>query len=61
MLHTLIETLTAFTVRVLALSFVDKQTDKSKDEVPKQHHHFSRTGPDRSGHTCPNAAKVNSN
>ena len=35
-LDTLIEALTAFTVR--RLSFVDKQTDKSNDQAPKQHH-----------------------
>ena len=41
-LDTLIEALTAFTV---SLIFVDRQTDKSKDQAPKQHHYFSRIDP----------------
>ena len=36
---TLIEALTAFTV---SFSFVDRQTDKSKDQAPKQHHYLGR-------------------
>ena len=38
-LDTLIEALTAFTV---SLSFADRQTDKSKDQAPKQHHYLGR-------------------
>ena len=40
-LDTLIEALTAFTVS----SSVDRQTDKSTDQVPKQHY-FSRLDPE---------------
>ena len=41
-LDTLIEALTAFTAN---LSFVDRQTDKSKDQASKEHHYFSRIDP----------------
>ena len=65
MLDTLTEALTAFTV---SLSFVDRQTQKSKDKAPKQHHYvgrknslgsyhypnyFSRIGPEKGrGHSA---------
>ena len=29
-----------------SLSFADRQTEKSKDQVPKQHNYFSRICPD---------------
>ena len=29
-----------------SFSFVDGQTGKSKDQAPKQHHYFSRIGPE---------------
>ena len=57
-LDTLTEALEAFTIR---LSFVDRQTDKSKDQPPKQHHylgrknnHFSRMGPEKGKKACIN-------
>ena len=50
-LDTLIEVLTAF--KSDSFSFVGRQTDKSKDQAPKQHH-ISITGP---GRTC-NCAHV---
>ena len=41
-LDTLIEALTDF---IVSLIFVDRQTDKSKDQAPKQHHYFSGIDP----------------
>ena len=38
-LDTLTEALEAVTIR---LSFADRQTDKSKDQAPKQHHYLGR-------------------
>ena len=43
-INTLIEALTAF--KSGSFNFVDKQTDKSKDQAPKHHHYFSRMGPE---------------
>ena len=43
-IDTLIKALTAF--KSGSFNFVDKQTDKSKDQAPKHHHYFSRMGPE---------------
>ena len=43
-IDTLIKALTAF--KSGSFNFVDKQTDKSKDQAPKHHHYFSRMSPE---------------
>ena len=51
-LDTLIKALTAFTVR--QFSFVGRQTDKSKDQAPKQHHYLGRNNnPNHPNHLPP--------
>ena len=51
MLHTLIEGLAGFTVR--SLDFVDRQTDKFKDQALKQHYYLGRIN-NLAGYHCPN-------